>query len=93
MQRFYARHRGLSAPIRGCDKMNIKVVLEMYNIVEKVSEIGVMEEMKLIAFKYGESLFSSKNAFYNDITNEELPFAWLFYLIQGLCESGSDRDC
>lgn len=41
-----------------------------------------IEEITLVAFKYGESLFPSKYAFFNDETNEELPFAWLFYLIR-----------
>lgn len=41
-----------------------------------------IDEIELVAFKYGESLFPSKYAFYNDVLNVELPIAWLFYLIR-----------
>lgn len=51
-------------------------------MVDKVSKSEVVNEVTLVAFKYGESFFSSKSAFYQDNMNEELPFAWLFYLIR-----------
>lgn len=42
----------------------------------------IVEDIELVALKYGESYFPSKDAFYNVITNEELQFAWIFYLIR-----------
>jgi len=38
--------------------------------------------MKIIAFKYGESLFSTEKIFYKDNRHEFVAFAWLFYLIK-----------
>lgn len=40
------------------------------------------EGISLVAFKYGESPFASKHAFYNDTLNTTLTIAWLFYLIR-----------
>ncbi len=38
--------------------------------------------MEIIAFKYGESLFSTEKIFYKDNRHELVPFSWLFYLIK-----------
>lgn len=51
-------------------------------MVDKIFKSEVMDEITLVAFKYGESFFPSHFAFYQDKLNLELPFAWLFYLIQ-----------
>lgn len=40
------------------------------------------EELSLVAFKFGETPFSTRNAFYNDTTDQILTIAWLFYLIR-----------
>ncbi|MDF2804746.1 MAG: hypothetical protein K0S61_4651 [Anaerocolumna sp.] len=46
-----------------------------FKMVDKIFKSEVMSEITLVAFKYGESFFSSQLAFYQDKSNVELPFA------------------
>ena len=40
------------------------------------------KNLELYAIKYGDSLYHSKNIYYEDILNKPLPFAWMFYVIK-----------
>lgn len=39
-------------------------------------------KLEVYALKYGDSLYHSRNIYYEDPFNEPIPFAWMFYVIK-----------